>query len=128
MTSHRGWSFAVDVPPDQPTAIGQILGRLAEANVTVEGNAKAGAALRVLTSDRDATRAVLRRWGFEPLESEVLVVTVGREPGVVSRVLQDIANAGLSIEFMYLASKSRIVIGADCLEAIAAVIQRTEPS
>jgi hypothetical protein len=121
VTSQRGGSLAVEVPSDEPGAIGRILGRLAEAGVRIEGNAKSGTTLRVLTPDLALAHAALQRQGVVSTQSDVLVITVVSEAGGVSQALQRATEAGLKITFMYLVSESRIVVEADDLDALAAL-------
>ncbi len=49
-------------------------------------------------------------------EREVLVVGVHDEPGMLGSHAGWLAEAGVNIEFVYLASKTRLVFGVDDLE------------
>jgi hypothetical protein len=48
---HRPASLSIELGADTPHAIGDVLGRLAQAGITVGGNAKSGNTLHVLTAD-----------------------------------------------------------------------------
>ena len=50
-------------------------------------------------------------------EREVLVVDVADEPGMLGRYAERLAEAGVNIELMYVATGTRLVFGVDDLDA-----------
>ena len=62
--------------------------------------------------------------GFEVRdERPVLVLEVEDRPGEIGRVARRIADAGVNIELMYVAPRTRLVIGVDDLEKARAAVK-----
>jgi hypothetical protein len=124
MRWQRAVSLSIQFDTDDPSAIGRILSRLGVAGVRIDGNAKSGNALRVLTSDLSIARDIIRDLGLTFQESDVVVIDLPEETGAIARVLEDVAAAGLAITFMYAATQGRIVIGAPDLDGLLAVLMK----
>ena len=56
-------------------------------------------------------------------EGQVIVIGVDDRPGVAASVFRRIADAGINVEFSYVANQNRMVIGADDPEKIAALLK-----
>jgi hypothetical protein len=57
--------------------------------------------------------------GFTSVEErEVVVLDVEDRPGVLGEVARKLADAGVNIELVYLASGTRLVVGASDLDAV----------
>jgi hypothetical protein len=73
--------------------------------------------IHLLVEDADAARRALEGAGLEVREErEVIVHEVEDRPGVVGAVARKLAGASVNIELFYLATGTRLVIGADDLE------------
>lgn len=94
-------------------------GRLAEvadllgaAGVNIRGFSTTEAAeygiVRLIVSDPDKARALLHDAGFTTHLSPVICVSVPDEPGGLARVLDQVAAAGASIEYLYSISFQNI--------------------
>ncbi len=55
---------------------------------------------------------------------EVLVLEVEDHPGTIGNIARQLANAGVNIHLIYLATSTRLVIGADDLEKARLILQR----
>ena len=53
---------------------------------------------------------------------DVLVVEIKDKPGELGKLAQKMANAEVNIDFTYLASNNRIVLGVDDLETASAAV------
>lgn len=53
-------------------------------------------------------------------EREVVVVEVEDRPGVLAELTGKVARAGVNLDLVYIATKNRIVFGADDLDALRA--------
>lgn len=74
------------------------------------------AVIHILVEDGATARRVLENAGLEVSgEREVLVLEVEDRPGAFGGIARKIANAGVNINLAYLATKTRLVIGADNL-------------
>ncbi|MEK0338362.1 MAG: ACT domain-containing protein, partial [Nitrosopumilus sp.] len=70
-----------------------------------------------------AARRELQLAGLEVRgEREVLVLKLENRPGVLGDVTRRIAKAGVNIDLFYVASNTRLVIGADDLDKARAAV------
>jgi len=104
--------------PGTLAALGEALGR---AGVNIDGisgiESQGRAEVHVLVEDAAAARRALEAAGLRVgAERPVLVMTMEDRPGELGKVARRIANAGVNIELLYLATNTRLVIGADDLE------------
>jgi hypothetical protein len=77
----------------------------------------------IVVEDAAAARRALEEVGLEVGdEREVLVLEIEDRPGALGEVSRRIANAGVNIELVYLATNTRLVVGADDLERARAVL------
>jgi hypothetical protein len=53
-------------------------------------------------------------------EREVVVVEVEDRPGVLADLTRKIANAGINLDLVYVATRNRVVFGSDDLAALRA--------
>lgn len=124
MRWQRATSLAIQIDADGSGTIGRILSRLVEAGVRIDGNAKSGDTLRVLTADLDAARAVIRHLGLTSQEQEVAVIGLAEESGAIAQLLQDVAAAGLPITFIYAISMNRVVISAPDFDGLVGMLMK----
>jgi hypothetical protein len=55
-------------------------------------------------------------------EREVVVVDVEDNPGVLADLARKIAKAGINLDLVYIATRNRVVFGAQDLNALRAVL------
>jgi hypothetical protein len=78
----------------------------------------------VLTQDAPAAQRALRAAGIRVRsERPVVVIGVDDRLGVAASVFRRIADAGINVEFSYVANQNRMVIGADDPEKIAGLLR-----
>ena len=104
--------------------MGEILGK---AGINIEGicatTYKGEGAIHILVEDSAGARQVLEAKGIEvTAEREVLVKEIEDRPGILGEVARKLANAGVNIELVYLATKTRLIIGVDNLEKARSAI------
>jgi len=79
--------------------------------------------LHVLVKDGAGARRVLEDAGMEVSgEREVLVLEVEDRPGAFAGIARKIANAGVNVDLVYLATWTRLVIGAGDLDKAQAAL------
>lgn len=120
----RAWDYTLDVPsrPGSVAVIGEELGR---AGINIEGicgfEFQGRAILHVLVTDPHAEQ-IFERFksvGFEVVDArQVLVETIDNRPGAIGDRTRRIADEGISLSAIYMASDSRLVLGCDDLEAL----------
>jgi hypothetical protein len=98
--------------------MGEALGR---AGINIEGLCGAvtagSSSVHVLVEDAAGALQTLKANGFEVShEREVLVLEIEDRPGALGAVTRQIAEAGVNIDLVYLATNTRLVIGADNLD------------
>jgi hypothetical protein len=110
--------------PGTLAAMGEALGK---AGVNIEGlcGVPVGgkAVVHILVEDAAAARRALQQAGMSVVgEQDVLVLTLQDRPGALGAATRKIADAGANVTLVYLATGTRLVIGAsDLTKARAAM-------
>lgn len=77
----------------------------------------------ILVEDVKGARQALEAIGLEVAnERDVMILDVENQPGTLGETTQKIADSGANIDLIYVASNSRIVIGADDLAKAQAAL------
>jgi len=110
-----------------PGALAQVAAAISDAGVNIAAATCVGAGdraeLHILVPHAEAARhslaishvAVTR-------EREVVVVDVVDRPGVLADLARKIARAGVNLDLVYVATRDRVVFGADDLPALKAAL------
>ena len=99
---------------DRPGQLAAVVEALSSSGVNIEGIAEIEGVVHVLARDPTHLRAALRSRGYAiETEYEVIVLPMPDRPGELSMVMRRLADAGVNIRFAYLATETRVVIGAD---------------
>src|SRR5437588_2665478 len=103
---------------DRPGTLADLGEALGKAGVHIDGisgMAVAGEGFaHILVEDASAARQALQGSGIEVRsESDVVVVDVQDRPGTLGEIARKMADAGVNITFGYLATDTRLVLGAD---------------
>lgn len=106
---------------DRPGALAELGEATGKAGVNVGGITCAveggRAVAHVLVEDAGAGRRAVEGAGLSISgEREVLVVDVDDRPGSLGEVARKVADAGVNVELVYLATGTRIVLGVDDLD------------
>lgn len=117
-----GWDFSV-VVPDEPGTLAQLGEAMGGAGVNIEGIAAYHGAgtIHVLVDggDHEKARHVFHGLGWELRdEGEVLVEELQDRPGVLGEQLRRVSEAGVNLRIAYLATRTRLVLGADDFESL----------
>jgi hypothetical protein len=114
--AHVATDLAVTLPEDRPGMLAKAVSALSGAGINLDGYAEMEGVVHVLTTDVGRTRQALESAGFRIVkEQEVVLVAVEDQPGSAANIFRRIADAKVNIRFSYLASRNRLVIGADHL-------------
>jgi peptide-methionine (R)-S-oxide reductase len=119
----------LDDHPGRLADLGEALGR---AGVNIEGVSAApaggGAVLHLLVEDAAAARRALESARIRVHEErDVLVVEMKDLPGELGDMCRSLAKAGLNVDLVYTATKTRVVLGVEDLEAARAAIWAAGP-
>ena len=112
---------------DRPGTLADLGETLGKAGINIDGMCgfpcEGRGVIHVLVEDGASARRVLEEGGMEVSgEREVLVLEGEDRPGTFGEITRKIANAGVNVDLCYLATKTRIVIGADDLEKARAAL------
>ncbi len=105
---------------DRPGTLAAVLEAVAKARVNIEGYAEIEGILHLLVKDLAATRRALEGAGFQVREEkEVVLLDVQDKPGVAAGIFRRIADANVNVNFSYLATNNRIIVGAESAQKVA---------
>ena len=112
---------------DRPGAMAGACEALGNAGINIDGCCAypAGTAgqLHLLVEDALAARQALVAAGYEVVQDrQVIVHELADVPGSAGQCLRRIADAGVNLELVYVATATRLVIGADDLDAARAAL------
>lgn len=113
---------------DKPGALAKVGELLGRNGINIEGicgttRGGAPAEVHLLVADRDAAVGALRAEGISvAFATDVTVISVEDRPGALGELGQKLAAAGVNITLVYLATNTRLVIGADNLAKATAVL------
>jgi len=118
-----GRDLTLRLTTDRPGELARVAQTLSRSGVNVDGIAEIGGVVHVLARDPSAARAALRASGYTiENELEVLVLPMTDRPGELSMIMQRLADASVNLRFLYLATGTRVVIGADDITRARAVL------
>jgi hypothetical protein len=106
---------------DRPGSLAKVGEALGRAGVNIDGICGVTVAgkgtVHILVEDAKKARRALEASHIDVAkETDVLVIPVEDRPAVLGNVARRLANAGVNLNLAYLATSTRLVIGADDLE------------
>ena len=122
--------MAVDLVIDienTPGALAEVAAAISDAGVNIAAATCLGPAeraeLHILVPHAEAAKHALAisQVGVSR-EREVVVVEVEDRPGVLADLTRKIAKAGVNLDLVYVATRNRVVFGADDLVALQAAL------
>jgi hypothetical protein len=122
--------MAVDLVIDvenTPGALAEVAAAISDAGVNIAAATCIGpgdrAELHILVPHAEAVRHALAISHLAvSREREVVVVDVEDRPGVLADLTRKIAKAGVNVDLVYIATRNRVVFGADDVEALRAAL------
>src|SRR5687767_7475935 len=122
--------MAVDLVIDienTPGALARVAAAISDAGVNISAATCVGAGeraeLHILVPHAGAARHALAITHVPVTrEREVVVVDVEDRPGVLADLTRKIARAGVDLDLVYVATRNRVVFGADDLDALKAAL------
>ena len=112
---------------NEPGALAKVAGAISDAGVNISAATFLGggerAELHVLVPHAEAAKHSL---GISNLavtrEREVAVVDVDDRPGVLADLARTVAEAGVDLDLVFVATHNRLVLGSPDLRALRAVL------
>jgi hypothetical protein len=108
---------------DRPGTLAQAAEALGNAGINIDGTcgfpSEGRGVMHVLVPDGDAAREALTAAGLEcGEEREVEVVSIVDQPGELGRHLRRVAEAGVNVDLLYLATGTRLVLGGGDMDGL----------
>lgn len=113
---------------DRPGELAKVGEALGKAGINIDGvcgiSWEGKGIIHLLVEDAVKARQVLEAEQITvDREEDVLVLEVEDRPGVLGDLARRMANAGVNLHLTYLATSTRLVIGADDLEKARQALQ-----
>jgi hypothetical protein len=120
------FDLAIDIE-NSPGALAEVAAAISDAGVNIAAATCVGpgerAELHILVPHAEAVRHMLAISHVAVTrEREVVVVEVEDRPGVLADLTRKIAKAGVNLDLVYVATRNRVVFGADDLPALRAAL------
>src|SRR3954464_15018740 len=112
---------------NSPGALAEVAAAISDAGVNIAAATCLGpgerAELHILVKHPQAAKhsLAISHLGISH-EREVVVVDVEDAPGVLADLTRKIASAGVNIDLVYVATRNRVVLGSEALDALHAAI------
>src|SRR5713226_2095653 len=117
--------LTVDLGEDRPGMFAKAAEALGAAKVNIEGFCEVGGHLHLLVNSPARAKTALGKAGFKVTgERDVLVQKLLNRPGTGGRALRKLADAGVNIEYSYMATGTRLVTAVDDMKAAQKAARR----
>lgn len=112
---------------NKPGALAHLTAAISDAGVNISAatctRPSETAALHILVKYPEAAKHALATAGVTiTSEREVVVVDADDRPGVLADLARKVAEAGVDLDLLYLATKTRIVFGSPDLDGLRAAL------
>jgi hypothetical protein len=119
--------LVIDVE-DTPGALAQVATAISDAGVNIAAATFLGpgdrAEIHILVPHAEAVKHALAISHVAVTgEREVVIVDVEDRPGVLADLTRKVAKAGVNLDLVYVATRNRIVFGAEDLAALRAALE-----
>jgi hypothetical protein len=106
---------------DRPGTLAELGEALGKAGINIDGlcglPCEGKGIIHILVEDPAGARRALEDAGLEvSTEREVLLLEAEDRPGSLGEVARRMASSGVNIDFVYKATRTKLVIGVDDLE------------
>ena len=111
------------VVPNSKGSLATLAEELGREKINIEGlcavESNGSAIVHVLTTDKAATSRVITKVGYKVTrETEVIVERIDNHPGMLGQVTRRLADAGINLTTVYLATDTRLVLGSENISAL----------
>jgi hypothetical protein len=118
----RAYDFTIAVPHTKGS-LATLAEEMSRENINIEGlcalEHNGSVIFHLLTTDKAATTRAISKVGYKVTrETEVIVERVEDRPGMLAKVTRRFADAGINLTTAYLATDTRLVLGAENVSAL----------
>ena len=113
--------------PNRPGILANLSTTLGKAGINIEGISgtqyQDKVVLHMLFEQADKAQTLLYKHKFTVLSTrDVVIVDIKDKPGDLGKISQKLANAEVNIDFVYIATNNRLVLGVDDPENAAVAL------
>ncbi len=118
----HAYDFTI-VAPQSKGSLANLAEELGREKINIEGlfavEQNGSAMFHLLTTDKAATTRAITTVGYKVTrETEVVVEHIEDRPGMLGKVTRRLADAGINLTTMYLATDTRLVLGCENISAL----------
>ena len=118
----HAYDFTI-VVPNSKGSLATLAEELGREKINIEGlcavENNGSAIVHLLTTDKAATTGAITKVGYKVVrETEVIVERIDNHPGMLGQVTRRLADAGINLTTVYLATDTRLVLGSESLSAL----------
>ncbi len=118
----HAYDFTI-VAPHSKGSLANLAEELGREKINIEGlyavEQNGSAIVHLLTTDKASTTRAITKVGYKVTrETEVIVEHIEDRPGMLGKVTRRLADAGINLTTVYLATDTRLVLGCENLSAL----------
>ena len=118
----HAYDFTIVVPHSKGS-LANLAEELGRERINIEGlcgvEQNGSVIFHLLTTDKTATTRAIAKVGFKVTkETEVIVERIEDRPGMLGKVTRQLAEAGINLTTVYLATDTRLVLGCENISAL----------
>jgi hypothetical protein len=118
----HAYDFTVAVPHSKGS-LANLAEELGRENINIEGlcavEHNGSVIFHLLTTDKVATTRAIAKVGYKvTAEMEVIVERVEDRAGMLGKITRHLADAGINLTTVYLATDTRLVLGCENISAL----------
>ena len=118
----HAYDFTIVVPHTKGS-LATLAEELGREKINIEGlcavEQNGSIIFHLLTTDRAGTSRSISKVGYKVTrETEVIVEHVENQPGMLGKATRRLADAGINLTIVYLATDTRLVLGCENLSAL----------
>lgn len=111
------------VIPHSKGSLATLAEELGRERINIEGlcaiEQNGNVIFHLLTTDKDATVRVINKVGYKVTrETEVIMERIENQPGALGKVTRRLADAGINLTTVYVATDTRLVLGSENISAL----------
>ena len=118
----HAYDFTIAVPHSKGS-LAKLAEEFGREKINIEGlcavEQNGSAIVHLLTTDRTATTRAVDKVGYKVTrETEVIVERIEDRPGMLGKITRQLADAGVNLTTVYLATDTRLVLGSENIPAL----------
>jgi hypothetical protein len=118
----HAYDFTI-VAPHTKGSLATLAEELGREKINIEGlyavENNGGTILHLLTTDKAGTTRAINKVGYKVTrDMEVIVERIDNQPGALGKITRRLADAGINLTTVYVATDTRLVLGCENMTAL----------